>query len=830
MFDFSNKFLKSSVLVLSLFAGSSAHAQSARELVQQAEELLKNASDAETAQQAEDLLFEAVDKNNVKALFVLGGHYVDGDVLAKDEERGLAMILEAAALGFKPASLFLFQYYQGNGDYDAAVNSLGALAAEGDLAANDRLARFYASGPETVRDIERAQSYLQAVVAGVGDDVDPFERTAGLRVAIIRAQLDDGQFDINEILSELELLASKNVQPALSILYRIYTGGLYGVEADPGRGVGYIAKAESLGNSGATFALGQEFIRGTNLEGDVERGIELLEKAVERGQDRANVTLAALAVEGKYGGMNREEAVAILSQAADGGNTSAAKTLVRSYSSGSLGEGGNEEALKLARDLAESGDDESSQILLADTLLQPNASGEQIDEAVGVLDQLAEEGSEKALVRLIGLYLDDEIVPRNQQSAEKYISQLVPLASGSTKKFLADLYLSGDLLEPDPVLGMRYITEAYNEGVASAVVPYARIFIDGEVVPQAPEKGIEILQEAADAGNQRAKLTLASLFLEENKEYTDKTKGYALLEAIVYETESSSVPFRLGRAYLRGEGVSVDITKALSYLEEASERGHSNAPFFLGREYLQGNNVGRDYRRAEKFFELAVERGNNRALTSLGDVYWRNRNNRRALELYQAAADQGDETGTIKIGLAYMNPSRSPGKQAEGIKILEDLSAAGSSKAALELAKIYRNGRFSLATDFPRALAYYDAALNAGNETAAGQRLSLLAEINSAVEDFEKISLLYEDLTEEGQRSFVFSGFKNSERQIAFVTQKKLQKLGYYSGPLDGLFGRGSQAAMLRFCQEDAFNGPCATQNWGPENAFRVLKHHADET
>lgn len=811
------------VFLLVFYVDNFAQAQPVGELIQRAEELLDNSNDPEAIQQAEDLLFEAVDKNNGKALFILGENYVEGGSFAKDESRGLVMINEAAALGFKPASFYLFQFYQDKGEFGAAVDSLETLASVGDARASNQLARFFATGPEEFRDLARAQNLLDTAIA---NDIDgtAIRRTGSTKVTLIRAQLEDGGFDAGELLSELDVLASHNVESAHFLLNKIYANGLYGVPADPEKGIRYIAKAEILGSTSAAFLLGREYVKGEIIEGNLAKGFSLLEKAAENGNDQANVLLASLAIDGKYFGLNREEAEKVLSEAADGGDMTSARTLARFYVRDDLGEDRKKEALIYARKQA-AGGGEGATILLAETLLQQNATKEEIDEAITKLDELADVGSDRALVSLIKLNLNEEFISRNQQAAEEYLAKLTPVAKGNSKKFLADLFLSGDLLDQDLVLGMRYLTEAFNEGVASAVVPYARILIEGEIVPAEPAKGIKILEAAASAGDIRAKQGLANLYLEEGREYTDKAKGYSLLEALVSETDGPTVPFRLGRAYLRGDGVQIDVAKAMTFLETASNRGHSTAPFLLGREYLRGRNVTRDYRLAQKHFETAIERGNNQALIDLGDVYWRNRNNKRALELYQSAADQGEERGKVKIGLAFLNPVRSPGKQSEGLRLLEELSSSGSIPASMALANVFLRGQYNLPQDNSRALSYYDVAIAAGSEEAAGLRLTLLSEINSSVEDFEKISFLSKELTSSGRNRFVQSGFDRAGPQVAYIVQEKLRELGYYKGPLDGLFGRGSQASMLLFCQDDAFNGPCAAQVWSSENAIRVLNH-----
>ena len=818
----SKGIIRATVLVFGLLTSGWAAAQSANELIAEAEALLAEPDTPDAAQTAVDLLYEAIDKNSSKALFVLGRNLLEGATIEKDEPRGLAMLHEASALGFSAASFYLHDYYIVNEDHDQAVEILKPLAEAGNFRANVLLADFHVSGPDDKRNLRIAKEYLDQAVATADDPALAAARTARTRISIIRTELDKnpGTSQVTAALEQLEPMAAENVVPALTLLSSIYLQGLYSIDPDPVKGLGFLAKAAELGNRPSAIALAREYISGRNVSRDLDKAIALLEPVYESGARNAGVLLATLVIDGEYDGFSRDRAVSILSDAAEKGNVTAALTLSRALADQTTGDTDISAAIELAQKAAD-GRGAGPNLFLANLLLE-RGSGADKTKALAILERFAAEGAPPAITSLIKLNLDGKLFPRNEEIGKQYIAQLSASGNTATKMFLSNLYLDGELIEENNLLGIRYLTEAYEAGVSAAVVPYANLFLEGNLVDQDIQNGIRILTKGSAQGNVIATKRLALLLLEDGQNYTDKARGVELLESLVATTNDPGTPLQVARTYLSGAGVEKNIDKAIEYLKVSSDRGHRQAPLLLGLEYFRGTNTDRNYRLAQQYLETALERGNNRALISLGDIYWRNRQNALAIESYQKAADLGVDAGKVKIGLAYLDPIRSPGRQAEGLAILDDLSAAGVSRASMALARVFQNGQFKMPEDSTRALAYYDAAIAAGNEGAEGSRLVLLSKINGTPEHYEAISSIFGEMSEAGKRRFMAAGFKTANRQIAYIVQKKLQSLGYYTGPLDGLFGQGSQAAMLLFCRDDALNGPCSVPQWSSENAYRV--------
>ena len=79
----------------------------------------------------------------------------------------------------------------------------------------------------------------------------------------------------------------------------------------------------------------------------------------------------------------------------------------------------------------------------------------------------------------------------------------------------------------------------------------------------------------------------------------------AELMATAYDRE---VQFQIGKHYYYGTGgVERDYFKAVEWIRSAAERGHEYAMYFLGRCYLHGRGVSIDVSQALKWFKKAAD-------------------------------------------------------------------------------------------------------------------------------------------------------------------------------------------------------------------------------
>jgi TPR repeat protein len=100
----------------------------------------------------------------------------------------------------------------------------------------------------------------------------------------------------------------------------------------------------------------------------------------------------------------------------------------------------------------------------------------------------------------------------------------------------------------------------------------------------------------------------------------------------------------------------------ISKFTQASAMGHGEATNYVGQMYEAGEGVNRDLHQAKVYYELSIKQGNTDALLSLGHYYEYNtdpRDNNRAIDLYQQAANQGNIEGLRRLAELYLFLGRS---------------------------------------------------------------------------------------------------------------------------------------------------------------------------
>ena len=89
----------------------------------------------------------------------------------------------------------------------------------------------------------------------------------------------------------------------------------------------------------------------------------------------------------------------------------------------------------------------------------------------------------------------------------------------------------------------------------------------------------------------------------------NQTKPLSVIRAAA-ERGSSEAQYELGRAYVNGEGVDLDLAQALNWIRKAVNSGNVNAQELLGTWHLRGYVVPKDLAEAARMFRKAAEQGN----------------------------------------------------------------------------------------------------------------------------------------------------------------------------------------------------------------------------
>jgi TPR repeat protein len=220
--------------------------------------------------------------------------------------------------------------------------------------------------------------------------------------------------------------------------------------------------------------------------------------------------------------------------------------------------------------------------------------------------------------------------------------------------------------------------------------------------------------------------------------------------------------FELGWAYETGLGTEPDLALAARWYRQAAEAGNLMAMNNLGWLYAQGNGVERDPGRAVELYRTAADGG---VPIAMGNLGWMLENGIGAAQdlpaaatWYRAAAMQGEPQSMLNLGNLFL--------LGDGVDY-----------------------------DPATALQWFARAREAGRVEA----LSYMGEVYETTPEFkdpERAAWLYIRALQAGDGWPASRAAREWDRETARAVQVILKDNGYYTGPIDGVMGGGSRAAM----------------------------------
>ena len=145
----------------------------------------------------------------------------------------------------------------------------------------------------------------------------------------------------------------------------------------------------------------------------------------------------------------------------------------------------------------------------------------------------------------------------------------------------------------------------------------------------------------------------------------DKEKQFLEFQAKA-EKGDAIAQYKLGRCYLKGEGVAKDEVEAVKWFRIAADQGDIFAHYYLGRCYFKGEGVAKDEMEAVKWYRKAADRGHIFAQYHLGVCYGQGqgvaKDEVEAMKWYHKAGDKGDVFAQYDLGRCY----------AEGLGVVKD--------------------------------------------------------------------------------------------------------------------------------------------------------------
>lgn len=174
-------------------------------------------------------------------------------------------------------------------------------------------------------------------------------------------------------------------------------------------------------------------------------------------------------------------------------------------------------------------------------------------------------------------------------------------------------------------------------------------------------------------------------------DFTDNTIEYLYYQA---QKNNSYAQYRLGKMYLKGEGVEQDADYGVKWLIKAIEQNNSYAQYLLGKSILKGEYLPKD---------------DNQSL----DIY-------SAVELLLKSSDQGNNFASYTLGKAFVEGDLLPQDIDSGLELLLRASEKGYTPAWYFLGKMFCKG-IGVDKDIDTTIYYFEKAVKEKNSFAAYQ-------------------------------------------------------------------------------------------------------------
>ncbi len=226
---------------------------------------------------------------------------------------------------------------------------------------------------------------------------------------------------------------------------------------------------------------------------------------------------------------------------------------------------------------------------------------------------------------------------------------------------------------------------------------------------------------------------------------------------------------------------------------EAAEAGHGAAAYEVGLAYKDGRGTEPDLAAGAKWINTAAERNDARALFLIGFTHYSGtgveQNYELAVSFLARAAEQGHPQAQYLLGQAFANGSGVAKNRAWAARWYGKAAAQGLPDAQFTYG-VVRAGGLGLPKNKVRGYAWLLLAERKGHKKAAEVRAAL--EEKMSPEQMARATLRADDFKPISNPPF-------ADPPTVMYVEHHLNQLGFEAGPVDGVMGKRTRAAITEF-------------------------------
>ena len=307
---------------------------------------------------------------------------------------------------------------------------------------------------------------------------------------------------------------------------------------------------------------------------------------------------------------------------------------------------------------------------------------------------------------------------------------------------------------------VEWFKRAASKGHVGAIYYYGNLMHKGMGITQNKEKGIKYLELAASKGFPMADYQLGRIYYEGDGLERDYSKAIPHLTKAAFKGNASA-KWLLGTSYLKGNGVTQDYYRATQWFAEVGTTSHQKEMDKLLQEdneglysqYLLGlkkYHVEKDYASAIEYFTKVNKAKNPEGATMLGvcmaNKDYAKRNLKKAIKTLTRACETSD-VANYYLSAMYETGTGVDKDDKKALELLQKAADKGIAYAQCKLGDRYLTGN-GVVKDFTKAAQLYLQAEAQNYLTPQSaknlaecykKKLSVLPDLNNAEKRIEQL-------------------------------------------------------------------------------------------